>query len=138
MTTRQELLSGDAAKQYWAALDTGLLSLPRCDACFRLIWYPRAHCPRCMSVDLHWEVMSGHGLVYSYTVNRRGQGAQPSQPPPLIAYVELAEGPRIIAHVVDVEMEELAIGAAVTLVSAARRARLEEPRIPAFAPSTVR
>jgi uncharacterized OB-fold protein len=74
------------------------LELPRCADCGRLIWYPRARCPHCMSTELAWEPLSGRGTVYSYTVNRRGHGEFAGAAPFVIAYVELAEGPRVLAH----------------------------------------
>ncbi|WP_166459348.1 Zn-ribbon domain-containing OB-fold protein [Amycolatopsis pithecellobii] len=75
------------------------LELPRCTDCGTLIWYPRARCPHCMSENLAWEQLSGTGTVYSYTVNRRGQGEYAGKDPFVIAYIELAEGPRVLSHV---------------------------------------
>jgi uncharacterized OB-fold protein len=86
-----------------ARLQDGLadnrLELPRCADCGTLVWYPRARCPHCMSGNLVWEELSGTGTVYSYTVNHRGQGEYAGHDPFVIAYVELAEGPRVLSHV---------------------------------------
>lgn len=90
------------------------LELPRCADCGRLAWYPRARCPHCMSQSLHWVRLSGRGTVYSYTVNRRGHGEYADKGPFLVAYVELTEGPRVLAHLA-VAPEEARIGAPVRL-----------------------
>jgi uncharacterized protein len=92
------------------------LELPRCTGCDRVVWYPRERCPHCMSSALTWQNMSGQGAVYSYTVNRRGHGEYAGADPFVIAYVELAEGPRVLAHLA-VAPEEARIGAPVRLSS---------------------
>ena len=96
--------------RFWAGVREGVLDVPRCDDCDALIWYPRAQCPRCMSSSLTWQRLSGLGKVYSFTVNRRGQGAYRGSPPFVIAYVELDEGPRVMCHVVGVDVDTVRIG----------------------------
>ena len=98
------------------ALGEARLELPRCTDCGRLSWYPKPRCPHCMSAALDWERLSGHGTVYSYTVNRRGYGEYADKSPYVIAYVELAEGPRVLAHV-DTDPESVRIGAPVRLAT---------------------
>ncbi|MGW6901932.1 Zn-ribbon domain-containing OB-fold protein [Streptomyces sp. NBC_00624] len=88
------------------------LELPRCTDCGTLVWYPRARCPHCMSDHLTWEVLSGTGTVYSYTLNHRGQGECTGKAPFAIAYVELTEGPRILTHI-DGDPESLRVGTPV-------------------------
>lgn len=92
------------------------LELPRCTDCGQLVWYPRARCPHCTSTALDWEQLSGRGSVYSYTVNRRGHGEYADAGPFVIAYVELAEGLRVLAHL-DVAPESARIGAPVRLAT---------------------
>ena len=104
-----------------ARLQEGLadnrLELPRCGDCGTLIWYPRARCPHCMSENLAWEQLSGTGIVYSHTVNRRGHGEYAGHEPFVIAYVELAEGPRVLSHVDVADPESLRVGTPVRLSS---------------------
>ncbi len=92
------------------------LELPRCTGCGQLSFYPRARCAHCMSPALAWEELSGNGTVYSYTVNRRGHGEYADAGPYVIAYVELAEGPRVMAHL-DLEPESARIGTPVRLAT---------------------
>ena len=61
-------------KAFWDATAEGKLLLPRCNACQTVIWYPRPFCPECSSSDISWFEASGNGTIYSYTINRRGQG----------------------------------------------------------------
>jgi uncharacterized OB-fold protein len=92
------------------------LELPRCTDCDRIVWYPRARCPHCTSSALTWTVLSGAGTVHSYTVNRRGHGEYADKGPFVIAYVELAEGPRVLAHLATAP-DEARIGAPVRMTS---------------------
>ncbi|WP_152814753.1 Zn-ribbon domain-containing OB-fold protein [Georgenia subflava] len=105
------------AERFSGALAEGRLELPFCTRCQSLVWYPRARCPVCMTGITRWVELSRRGTVYSYTVNRRpprnlGPG------PVVIAYVELDEGPRILAQVVGVSADAVHIGAGVELAPA--------------------
>jgi uncharacterized protein len=101
---------------YWAATAEGRLLLKRCDACGHVIWYPRAICPDCHSTDTSWFEASGRGEVYSFTVNRRGDGPWKEAAPFVLAYVELDEGPRVMTNIVDCDVDSVAIGQRVTAV----------------------
>jgi uncharacterized protein len=101
---------------YWAATAEGRLLLKRCDACGHVIWYPRAICPDCHSTDTSWFEASGRGEVYSFTVNRRGDGPWKEATPFVLAYVELDEGPRVMTNIVDCDVDSVAIGQRVTAV----------------------
>ncbi|MDQ3106808.1 MAG: OB-fold domain-containing protein, partial [Actinomycetota bacterium] len=57
-----------------------------------------------------WFEASGHGVVYSFTVPRRGQGPWKDVAPFVVAYVELDEGPRILTNLVDVDPDAVSIG----------------------------
>jgi uncharacterized OB-fold protein len=59
---------------------------------------------------------SGKGTVYSYTVPRRGAGPYREAAPFVVAYVELEEGPRIMTNLVDIAIEDLAVGMPVEVV----------------------
>jgi len=85
-------------REYWDAAAAGDLMLPRCDRCQTVIWYPRHHCPVCGSGHTTWFKASGKGRVYTYTVVHQGQGEFAGATPYVIAYVELAEGPRVLTN----------------------------------------
>lgn len=101
------------AAPYWEAARAGRLVLPVCDACGHPIWYPRSWCPVCGSDAVTWTEMTGRGTVYACTVIRRGMGPWAAAAPYVGAYVELEEGPRILANVVTDEPEAVHIGLAV-------------------------
>ena len=93
----------------------GKLLLPRCNDCSTVIWYPRAFCPECSSFDLTWFEATGRGTIYSYTVNRRGQGDYRDLAY-VLAYVELEEGPRVLTNIVDCDVDSVAVGQTVEVV----------------------
>jgi uncharacterized protein len=106
-------------KPFWDGTAEGKLLLPRCTECATLIWFPRPFCPSCGSTSVEWNEASGKGTIYSYTVNRRGAGDLPEYREPVpyvLAYVELAEGPRIMTNIVECDVESVRIGQAVELI----------------------
>jgi uncharacterized OB-fold protein len=102
-------------KPFWDATAEGKFLLPRCADCSTVIWYPRAFCPACNSFNITWFEASGKGTIYSFTVNRRGQGDYRDLPY-VVAYVELEEGPRVLTNIVDVEFDALKVGMPVQVV----------------------
>jgi uncharacterized OB-fold protein len=101
------------SKPFWDAAARGQLSLPRCDACGTVIWYPRAMCPVCHSSEVSWFEASGRGTIYSYTVIHRSLGDFAAATPYVVASVELEEGPRILTNVVGPGSTEVRVGQAV-------------------------
>jgi uncharacterized OB-fold protein len=57
--------------------------------------------------------MSGRGTVYANTVVHKAMGPWAAAAPYVVAYVELDEGPRILANVVADDPTEVTIGAGV-------------------------
>ena len=104
------------SEEYWSGLRRGELRLPRCNECGLLVYIPRARCPRCMSKSLEWETLSGRGIIYSYSTNFRGHGSFANCGPYVLAYVELAEGPRVLTNIINAELSEIHVGSAVSAV----------------------
>jgi len=106
-------------RPFWDATAAGRLLLPRCAECQAVIWYPRPFCPACASTHVEWIEASGRGTVYSFTVNRRGQADLADYKDAgvyVLAYVELAEGPRMMTNIVDCDPDTVRIGQAVEVV----------------------
>jgi uncharacterized OB-fold protein len=103
-------------RPFWEATAEGRLLLRRCLDCRSVIWYPRTMCPQCASLRTEWFEAAGRGRIYSYTVNHRGEGAYQGSAPFVLAYVELAEGPRMMTNIVGVDPAELAVGLPVEVV----------------------
>ena len=87
------------SQPFWDAARRHQLSLQRCAACGKFIYYPRERCPHCFSDKLGWESVSGRGKVYSYTVVRRASSRAFAEPY-VLAIVELDEGPRMTTIIV--------------------------------------
>jgi len=106
-------------KAFWEGTTRGELLLPRCLDCSALVWYPRPFCSACGSLRVEWTPASGRGTIYSFTVNRRGAADLPAYRQAgvyVLAYVELAEGPRIMTNIVDCDPDSVRIGQAVEAV----------------------
>lgn len=103
-------------KPFWDATVEGRLLIRACNACASYYWYPRTICPLCGSLDTRWHEATGEGSVYSCTVVRRDVGDYADATPFALAYVELDEGPRMIANIVDCDVENVRIGDRVRAV----------------------
>lgn len=99
-----------ASEPFFDAARERRLILQRCprDGFF---YYPRTHCPGCLGTDWSWEEASGRGTVHAFTVDRVGHDrAQLPRIPLVIAAIELEEGPRMTANVVDCDPDAVAVG----------------------------
>ena len=97
------------SRPFWEAARRHELLLQRCRACAHWIFYPRAACPRCLSMDLAWEPVSGRGTLHTFTIVTRGQKGFPLPSPYVLAVVELAEGPRLMTNIVGVAADPGAV-----------------------------
>jgi len=113
-------------QSFWDAAAEGKLLYKKCAACGEPHFYPRNHCPFCFSNKTEWQEASGRGTIYTYSVMRR------AQVPYCIAYVELAEGPRIMSNIVDCDLDTVHIGQAVRLVFKPSEGG---PPVPMFTPA---
>jgi uncharacterized OB-fold protein len=111
---------------FWEATAQGKLLIKKCTSCGEVHFYPRTHCPFCFSDKTDWVETSGKGTVYTYSVMRR------APVPYCIAYVELAEGPRIMSNIVDCDLDTVRVGQAVKLVF---KPSDGGPPVPMFAPA---
>jgi uncharacterized protein len=121
-------LMDEGTTAFWQATTQGKLLLPICRSCGSVIWYPRALCHDCSSTEVDWVPAGGLGTVYSCTVVGRGEGAYKDAGPYVLAYVELAEGPRMLTNVVDCDPRSVRIGDQVALVFAQTEGYAALPR----------
>jgi uncharacterized OB-fold protein len=92
---------GPSAELYafWAK---GELRLQRCSQCNAWRHPPRYRCAACGSAEYTWELASGHGKVFSWTITHRA--VDPAfEPPYAIVVVELEEGPRLVGNLAGIE-----------------------------------
>ena len=102
--------------EFWNATTEGRFLLQRCEACNIVLWFPRRNCPKCWTEDVSTFDAQQTGTVYSFTVVRKGTAAFKDAGPFVIAYVELADGPRIMTNIVDCDIDALHIGMPVEMV----------------------
>jgi uncharacterized protein len=99
---------------YWDAAREGRLVLQRCKDCGRHQFYPRGFCTACLSGELEWVEASGSGRIYTFTICRIA--AHPALTAPYaVALVDLDEGVRMLANVVDCDLALIRTGARVAV-----------------------
>lgn len=102
---------------FWDGLNRGEVRIQRCAACEEWVFYPRSHCPHCLSERLEWHAVSGAATLHTYTIAR-----QPTAPhfadevPQLIAVVDLDEGVRMTTTLVNVAEDDIRVGMRLTPV----------------------
>ena len=104
------------SERFWDGIQNGEFRLNRCNDCGTVIWYPRRTCNVCLSRNLTEFTASGRGSIYTFTINRRGEGSFKESAPYVLCYVELEEGPRVLTNLVDSNLDDVAIGKAVEVV----------------------
>lgn len=120
----------DETQKFWDELAESNLFIKRCGDCDKLHYFPRAHCPHCLSANTHWEKTSGSGTIYSLSTMRRGPDA-----PYTLAYVTLDEGPSLLTNILADDPDTLAIGQRVRLQCSPTEGG---PLVPTFVPDAER
>ena len=88
---------------FWEATKNKELKYQTCNSCSEVIFYPRAHCPSCGSLETSWNTSKGDGVVYTYSVILQSRHpAFKDLGPYALAYVDLDEGFRIMSNIVNV------------------------------------
>jgi uncharacterized OB-fold protein len=102
---------------FWAALQRHELVVQQCGSCGRLRFVPAELCSHCYSSAATWQAVSGRGTIATFTVvHRAPTPAYQAEAPYALAYVELEEGPRMPARLVDVDPAKVTIGMPVEVV----------------------
>jgi uncharacterized OB-fold protein len=118
---------------FWSGAAEGRLLLNRCADCGLTYYYPRSHCPDCLSDEVAWVEASGAGEIYSYTVTSVVERWPDEYLPLVSAYVELEEGPRVLTAVVNCDADEIAVGTPVEVTFVPTAA--DDVAIPVFQPT---
>lgn len=92
----------------WEAAARSQLTAQQCGACGTFRMQPTPFCPSCLSQDVNWPILSGHGTLYSYTFARHPRVAENGY---CVGVIELDDAPgiRIISNVVEADSDELAV-----------------------------
>ena len=104
-------------RSFWEAAKRHELILQRCQQCGHFRYPPGETCPSCLSNRLVWVRVSGYSIVHTWTVFHRvyHPGFAGDVPYNVVA-VELAEGPRMLAGLIDCKLEDIRIGMPVEVV----------------------
>ena len=101
---------------YWQALTEGRLDFQRCSGCRHAWLPPREECPNCLGSDWSWETASGRATLVSWVVYHVAfNPAFADRLPYNVAIVELAEGPRMITNLINLEERKPRVDAALLL-----------------------
>ncbi|MCO5089573.1 Zn-ribbon domain-containing OB-fold protein [Bosea sp. (in: a-proteobacteria)] len=123
MTAQQDIPAkplpaiSDFNRPFWEGTRVNEFRMQRCNHCKKL-WAPNGPvCPHCFSDDYHWEKLSGKGKIASWVVfHKLYHKAFANEIPYNVAFVELEEGPRVIANIVGVDNKDIRIGMPVEAV----------------------
>ena len=107
----QPTLDEADTRPFWEATKQHELRYQVCDDCRGVVFYPRRHCPHCMSMKLGWKTSRGEGAIYTYTIIRQiGHPAFRELAPYVVAWIDLDEGFRMLSNVVGVDAANVHIG----------------------------
>jgi uncharacterized OB-fold protein len=96
---------------FWEGLRAGVVRVQHCGDCDRFVFYPRSHCPHCLSPELEWRTVPGRGTLHTFTVTATPTARMfADEVPQKLAIVELDEGVRLATTLVDVEPDGIEIG----------------------------
>lgn len=88
----------------------------RCEKCTAHFFPPVNICRACKSTDLKTVEMPRDGKVLSYTLQKESVAGFEEQEPMVFGLIELSNGVRIVAQIVDFPYESLKIGSKVNAV----------------------
>lgn len=103
-------------RPFWDAAKQGKLVLQRCRRCGTWQYWPRPVCMRCISRDLEWKEAAGRGVVYSFTITRLPAEGFEGLEPYVLASVDLPEGTRMMARLLNCPIDRVRIGLPVRVV----------------------
>ena len=118
---------------FWDKCKEHELWLQRCQTCQHVFFYPRLHCPQCLSDNVPGFRASGKGTLWTYMINHRPVPGFEDDAPYAIAVIQLEEGPRMMSNIVGIENtpENLVLDMALEVVF---EDATEEISIPKFRP----
>ena len=107
----------EESKGFWEACQRHELYIQKCRDCGDLRYHPRALCTNCLSSRTEWVRCKGAGKIYTFTVTNQNQAAGfRDSLPYVMAYVELAEGVRMLSNIVNCAPDVVRIGMPVEVV----------------------
>lgn len=103
--------------RFWELCQTGRLHFQCCNGCGSWRFLPRYMCPKCGSAEYEWRAAKGRGQVFSWTVTYQAfHPAFAADVPYVAAVVELDEGVRMAARLLECPPDDVALDMPVELV----------------------
>jgi uncharacterized protein len=99
----------------WEAVDKGEFRLQRCAECGFVRYPPAGVCPKCLSENAKWDLMSGRGKIMSWCVFHR-QYFPEIPVPSLVVLAEIEEGPIVVADMPGGDSSQLKLDMTVHMV----------------------
>ena len=94
------------SEPYWSAAKAHEFRMQRCTDCGKFRFPPTHACWYCLSTNTEWAELSGRGTVWSFTVMHQPYyKGFTDELPYAVLVVELEEGPRLMANLVDIDEE---------------------------------
>jgi uncharacterized OB-fold protein len=111
----------ESTQPFWDAALEGRLVVPRCMKCATFVLPPQPRCFNCQHDGFENVELPGTGTIYTFTVVRHPLAPQLSEVVPYVSgIIDLdgtqGAGARMIANIVDVDPETVAIGDRVVIV----------------------
>lgn len=130
------------SKDFYKALGHGKLIGSKCSLCNSIAVPQRQICPKCKSDQTEIITFSGEGKLVAYTVVyvppvRMAEAGYSSKNPYCVGVVELSEGSRISAQILDVDVqnaENIKIGTMLKMSTISRIEDEQERKFLAFQP----
>ena len=88
----------------------------RCQKCGQAFFPRKNQCPKCSAREMEEVALSSRGKLYTYTVIHQAPPGYQGKVPYIVGKVELPEGERILAPIVQAESSQIRIGMEVELV----------------------
>ena len=97
-------------------LQKGKLMGTQCKKCGELCFPPRADCLNCLSDNVKWIEYSGKGTLHTFTKITAAPKGFNDIAPYVIGVVDLKEGGRLLAWIIDIPDNKIKIGMPVKVV----------------------
>ena len=108
--------TNETNRLYWEGTAAGELRIRRCNACGAKFRFNHGWCPECGSDELGYVVSSGKGVVTNFSViHVPPYEAYAAEAPYALALIDLEEGVRMMANIVDCDPASVAVGMKVAL-----------------------
>ena len=99
-----------ATQAFWDGAKKGKLMLQWDPTAKKYQCWPRANSVRTGKRNLQWKATSGKGELYSFTITHVPTPGFEARAPYVIGMIELDEGVRIIANLINIKIDDVEIG----------------------------